>query len=592
MDAADSTPDYEEVRLKRVAEFCSCDQESDEVFEKLIAITSEYFNAPIALISIVDEHKQWFRARIGIPEHSTSRGISFCAHSLFDKNPLEVLDARMDERFKDNPMVNGPPYIRYYAGAPLLTDDGFSLGSLCIIDTSRREPMSKRDMGMLVYFAQLVIMRMTGLRSRTYIDQPTGLFNRLRLEEDIRLVSTTDEEHYLYAVDVISPKFLNDVVKALGYSFSQELMLNVKTRLQAILPKGCVLYKISPTRFGFLLHAIDPIETLCKKILSDLERPVDCKGIPIQMQTGIGVLPLIDSGEKDWLRLVVGAADDARVRNLGWSLYQPKLDAAQKRAFVLLSSLSEAVRSASQLNLVFHPKINLSDFSCESVEALIRWTHPTLGPIGPAEFIPLAEKTALMRPLTFWVLDAVATQAKEWKEQGIKLRVAMNVTVGDLENSNFVDRIEDLIGESDLDPDDLELEFTESMLMSDPVTVITQLERARKLGIEVSVDDFGTGYSNWSYLRQLPVNTVKLDQSLISNLNANEKDKRLVKTLIELAKGLGYRVVAEGVETEKILSLISQWGCTEAQGYLITKPLSAGLLTEWLQKGGFRPESR
>lgn len=591
MDANDPILDYETMRLGRVAELCPQDGQTDDVFEKIIAMRSEYFNVPIALISIVGEHEQWFRARIGIEEKSTRREISFCAHSLLDKEPLEILDARIDERFKDNPMVIGSPHIRYYAGAPLLTEDGFNLGSLCIIDTLPRAPMSNRDKKMLVYFSQLVIMRTMGLRSRNYVDQPTGLFNRLRLEEDIRQVSSSEIQFNLYAVDVISPKFLNDVVKALGYSFSQELMLNVKVRLQRLLPRKCILYKISPTRFGFLLKAEDAIESLCMKILSDLEAPVDCQGIPILMQTGIGVLPILDSKERDWLRLVVGAADDARVRNLGWAVYQPELDAAQRRAFVLLSSLSEAVRSANQLNLVFHPKINLPDFSCESVEALIRWDHPSLGPIGPAEFIPLAEKTALMRSITFWVLDAVATQAKEWRELGIKLRIAMNVTVGDLENSKFVDRIEDLIEESDLDPKAFELEFTESMLMSDPQTVIAQLERARKLGIEVSVDDFGTGYSNWSYLRQLPVNTVKLDQSLISNLNTNEKDKRLVKTLIELAKGLGYRVVAEGVENEKILSLISRWGCTEAQGYLITKPLSAALMTEWLRQGGFRSAS-
>lgn len=591
MDANDPILDYETTRLRRVTELCPCGFQADEVFEKIIAITAEYYNVPIAMISIVGEHEQWFRARVGISDNSTPREISFCAHSLLDKQPLEILDARLDERFKDNPTVTGPPYIRYYAGAPLLTDDGFSLGSLCIIDTLPRAPMNSRDAKMLVYLSQLVIMRAMGLRSRNYIDQPTGLFNRLRLEEDIRQVSSSEIEHNLYAVDVISPKFLNDVVKALGYSFSQDLMLNVKVRLQSLLPTQCILYKISPTRFGFLLNSEYSVEKICTEILSHFDEPVDCQGIPILMQTGIGVLPIIDPKERDWLRLVVGAADDARVRNLGWALYQSELDAAQQRAFLLLSTLSDAVRSSNQLNLVFHPKINLPDFSCESVEALIRWNHPSLGPIGPAEFIPLAEKTALMRSITFWVLDAVAIQAKEWKEQGIKLRIAMNVTVGDLENAKFIDRIVELIGECEFDPKYLELEFTESMLMSDPKTVIAQLQRARKLGIEVSVDDFGTGYSNWSYLRQLPVNTVKLDQSLIRNLNTNEKDKRLVRTLIELAKGLGYRVVAEGVENEKILSLISRWGCSEAQGYLITKPLSATLLTEWLQQGGFRPES-
>ncbi|SFA82978.1 EAL domain, c-di-GMP-specific phosphodiesterase class I (or its enzymatically inactive variant) [Pseudomonas simiae] len=587
MDVNAHFPEYEAERLKRVEALCPQNEQDDEVFEKMISMTSEYFNAPIALISIVDKHRQWFRARIGIEEHTTPRDVSFCAHSLRDRKPLEVLDARDDERFKDNPMVTGPPFIRYYASAPLLTSDGFSLGSLCIIDTSAREPMSKRDAGMLVYFAQLVVMRITSLRSRNFIDQPTGLFNRLRLEEDIRMASSSGIQHDLFAVDVISPKFLNDVVKALGYSFSQKLMLDVKTRLQSLLPKDYLLYKISPTRFGFLLKAGEPVEHLCLDILSNFCEPVDCQGIPIPMQPGIGVLKIADAEERDWLRLVVGAADDARVRNLGWTMYQPELDAAQQRAFVLLSSLPDAVRSGNQLSLVFQPKIRLPSLACESVEALIRWNHPTLGPISPAEFIPLAEKTALMHSITFWVLHAVVSQAKVWRSKGIELRISMNVTVSDLENSKFVNKITEYINDGALLPKNLELEFTESMHMSDPKAVITQLERARGLGIDISVDDFGTGYSNWTYLRQLPVSTVKLDQSLISNLDTNEKDKRLVKTLIELARGLGYRVVAEGVETKSILDLITPWGCSEAQGYLFTPPLKAKPLEEWLEQGGF-----
>ncbi|MFL1502584.1 EAL domain-containing protein [Pseudomonas sp. S191] len=587
MDADAPIPDYETERLRRVADLCPQNDQDDEVFEKMISMTSEYFSAPIALISIVDKHEQWFRARIGIEQRATPRSASFCAHSLRDREPVEILDAQKDDHFKDNPLVTGLPFIRYYASAPLLTSDGFSLGSLCVIDTSPRGPMSKRDAGMLVYFAQLVVMRIVGLRSRNYIDQPTGLFNRLRLEEDIRQASSSGIPQNLYAVDIISPKFLNDVVKALGYSFAQLLMLNVKARLLSLLPKNLLLYKISPTRFGFLLNAREPVEDLCLKILSSFETPVDCQDIPILMQAGIGVLEIADAEEKDWLRLVVGAADDARARNLGWSLYQAELDAAQQRAFALLSSLPDAVRSTEQLSLVFHPKVNLPSLACESVEALIRWNHPTLGPISPAEFIPLAVKTALMQSITFWVLDAVVDQTKDWRTRGIELRVAMNVTVSDLENSKLVEKIIEHMQNGDLYPESIELEFTESMLISDPQMVIKQLERVRGLGIEISVDDFGTGYSNWTYLRQLPIHTVKLDQSLISNINTNEKDKQLVKTLIELSRGLGYRVVAEGVETDNILDLITSWGCTEAQGYLITKPLQASLLEKWLEQGGF-----
>jgi EAL domain-containing protein (putative c-di-GMP-specific phosphodiesterase class I) len=184
-----------------------------------------------------------------------------------------------------------------------------------------------------------------------------------------------------------------------------------------------------------------------------------------------------------------------------------------------------------------------------------------------------------------WVLNAIIQQAVIWKAQGVRLRIAMNITVSDLESAEFVDAMIHEIQQHGLDPAGFELEFTESMLMTNPEEVIRQLERVRKFGVEVAVDDFGTGYSNWAYLKELPANTVKLDQSLISGLGSNQNDKQLVKTLIGLAKGLGYRVVAEGVENQEILDLLIQWGCSEAQGYLIAKPMSAEALEAWIAQG-------
>ena len=578
-------PPNEIERLKEVAKFCPTDSDSDDVFEKIVEMASAYYNAPIALISIVDKHRQWFRARVGITETQTPREVSFCAYSTLDNALLEVSDATLDARFKDNPLVTGPPHIRYYAGAPLITEDGFTLGSLCIIDTVPRPPMSERDSAMLNDFAELVMMRIQGMRSRNFVDQPTGLFNRLRLEEDIRQALKLENACHVYAVDIISPKFLNDIVKALGYSFAGDLVLAIKSRLQNLLPAQCLLYKISPTRFGFILEENQTTEHICESILKDFKKPVECHGIPILMQVGIGVLPLHHSGQQDWLRLLVSAADEARDRKLGWSLYEPQFDAAQQRAFMLLSSLPEAVSCDKQFSLVYQPKIKLPSGSCDSVEALLRWNHPLLGPISPAEFIPLAEKTALIPSVGLWVLNAIIRQAAAWKAQGVRLRIAMNITVSDLESSEFVDAMIDELHRHDLDPADFELEFTESMLMTNPEEVIRQLQRVRQIGIEVAVDDFGTGYSNWAYLKELPATTVKLDQSLISGLGSNQNDKQLVKTLIGLAKGLGYRVVAEGVENQEILDLLIQWGCSEAQGYLIAKPMTATDLETWISPG-------
>ncbi|GFM63284.1 sensor domain-containing phosphodiesterase [Pseudomonas cichorii] len=577
-------PLNETQRLLRITELCVLENTVDDVFEEIVAMTAEFFQAPIVLISIVDEHRQWFRARVGLQAQETPRDVSFCAYAILSDCSLEVVDATLDERFKDNGLVTGEPGIRYYAGAPLITDDGLGLGTLCVIDTVPREAMSEREALMLKRLAGLVMKRIVDLRRSCFVDQTTGLYNRLRLEEDILLTLKAGKEMRLVAVDMITPEFLNNIVKALGYSFAQDLVVAMRNRLQAMLPSSCPLYKISPTRFGFQLPGDMPDESIYCAILEDLQSPVICHGIPVQMQVGLGIVPLLvgQAMEQDWVRLVISAADDARARQVGWALYEPHMDATQQRSFQLLGSLTSAVHAHDQLRLVYQPRIDLASGECTSVEALLRWVHPTLGPIGPAEFIPLAEKTALMRSLSLWVLQTAVEQAASWQRKGFDIRVAINVTPDDLTGPVFTDRVIWLLKKHDISPEHFELEFTESALMQNPSEVRSQLERLRELGMHIAIDDFGTGYSNWNYLRQLPATTVKIDQSLMRNLNVEEADQRLVKALIGLAKKLGYCVVAEGIETETIRKLVKQWGCDEGQGYLIARPMEADALLSWL----------
>ncbi|MCK9717679.1 GGDEF and EAL domain-containing protein [Pseudomonas syringae pv. syringae] len=559
MNASAPIPLNETQRLLRIRELCVLEDTSDDVFDEIVAMTAAFFETPIALISIVDEHRQWFRARVGLNARETPRNVSFCAYTILSETLFEIPDATLDERFVNNSLVTGHPDIRYYAGAPLITDDGIALGSLCVIDTKPREPMSEYQTQMLKRFASLVMKRIVGLRLSCFIDQPTGLYNRSRLQEDIHQAVASSVDYQLVVVDMITSAFLNDIVKALGYSFSQDLVTGIKSRLERLLPPTCSLYKVSPTRFGFLLAGDRTPEHLFRTILKDFETPVECRGIPVQMQVGLGVVTLNRNPveEQDWMRMVISAAK-------------------------LLSSLTGAVHADDQLRLVYQPRIDLDSGLCTSVEALLRWNHPTLGAIGPAEFVPLAEKTALMRPLSLWVLTSAIEQAARWQQQGFDFRIAINVTPEDLTGPAFTDRMIRLLGKHKIDPTRFELEFTEGALMHNPAEVRHQLERMRQEGMDVAIDDFGTGYSNWNYLRQLPATTVKLDQSLIRNLASDKTDQRLVKALIGLAKKLGYCVVAEGIETDEIRRLVKQWGCDEGQGYLIAKPMEAEALLNWL----------
>jgi len=578
-------PLNEASRLSRISHMGLLDSAADDVLDHIVEMVAHYFEAPVALVSIISEHRQWFRAGTGLDERETPREISFCAYSILSHDIFQVPDALHDKRFKENPMVAGEPYIRFYAGVPLVTADGLALGTLCIIDSKPRAPLEGRDMSMLEMYGQLVMKRLNNLRNSNYVDQPTGLFNRLRLEEDI--MALADRDNYaLVALDMVDPLFLDSIVRALGYSFSQELVKCMIDSCREQLPPDTALYKVSPTRIALLTRHAAPeqAEQLFRKLIKHFQRPLVCRNIPIQMDVGIGVLPLGlgKHDERDWIRLVVSAADEARGKATGWRWYEPHLDFAQQRAFLLLASLADAVRSPDQLSLAFQPRLEVSTGRVVTVEALLRWQHPVLGPISPAEFIPLAEKTALIRSLSLWVLRHAVQQARTWQQQGYAFKVAMNVSAIDLANSQFSDALFEQLAISGLDPGRFELEFTESALCANPEITRQQLERLRALNIDIAIDDFGTGYSNWTYLRQLPATTVKLDKSLVENLDANEKDRRLVEAIVDLARRLGYRVVAEGAETKDVYEILCQLGCHEVQGYLIARPMPPGALEHWM----------
>ncbi|MFY1663747.1 EAL domain-containing protein [Pseudomonas sp. Pseu.R1] len=578
-------PLNEASRLSRITHMGLLNSTSDDVLDHIVDMVAHYFEVPIALVSIVSEHRQWFRAGTGLDEKETPREISFCAYSILSPDVLQVPDARLDPRFMDNPLVVGEPHIRFYAGVPLVTADGLALGTLCVIDNETRAPLGDRDIAMLEMYGQLVMKRLNNLRNASYVDQPTGLFNRLRLEEDI-LALANRADYALVALDMVNPVFLDSIIKALGYNFAQELVRCMVDACREQLPADTALYKVSPTRIALLTHHAGPeqAEMLFRRLIKHFQRPLVCRNIPIQMELGIGVLPLglERSDEKDWIRLVVGAADEARGKAPGWRWYEPHLDFAQQRAFLLLASLADAVRSPDQLSLVFQPRLEVSTGRIVTVEALLRWQHPVLGPISPAEFIPLAEKTALIRTLSLWVLRQAVEQARTWQRQGYAFKVAMNVSAIDLANSHFSDALFEQLDISGLDPGRFELEFTESALCDNPDLTRQQLERLRALNIDIAIDDFGTGYSNWTYLRQLPATTVKLDKSLVENLDANEKDRRLVEAIVDLARRLGYRVVAEGAETEDVYEILCQLGCHEVQGYLIARPMTVSALEHWV----------
>jgi EAL domain-containing protein (putative c-di-GMP-specific phosphodiesterase class I) len=368
----------------------------------------------------------------------------------------------------------------------------------------------------------------------------------------------------------------------------------VKNLLRSLLPASWELYKISALRFACAVpgNQLEQAQAVFATLLEAFSKPIHCQELPVLPQVGIGVLRLEPGAvPDDWMRLIVCAADEARSSGQGWAYYDEQMDAAQQRSNRLLNDLADAVRADDQLRLVFQPRVDLNTGACLSVEALLRWAHPTLGEISPAEFIPLAEKTPLIHAVSFWVISQAIHQIDAWRREGADLKVAINVSAADLNNDHLTDEIVRLLARNELDGSCLEVEFTESALVGDFSVVITQIERLQAMGVEIAIDDFGSGYSNWSYLRDIPANTVKLDRSFMEDLQPGKKEWNIVRALISLARELGQRVVAEGIETEHTLKIIREWGCQEAQGFYISRPLEAGDLLAWLSRCTFATSS-
>jgi EAL domain-containing protein (putative c-di-GMP-specific phosphodiesterase class I)/GGDEF domain-containing protein len=413
-------------------------------------------------------------------------------------------------------------------------------------------------------------------------DHVTFLPNRLAFLDRARelgagvplvLVTLADARHY------------NEILRALGHQFADDFVRRGMAELVAILPEGLALFHVSVLSFALTPGTLDEAERLAAAIVSRFSRPLDCSGLPVITKAGVGIAEFEPGrhGAAETLRAALSAAQHSRSLSRGWAHYDRRSDEAHQRAFGLLQDLRGALEGEGQLSLVFQPRVAMDTLRCGAAEVLLRWTHPQLGPVSPAEFIPLAEATALMGPLTHWVLDAALRQEAEWRRAGRKLRLSVNVSQNNLRETDFVERLAATMKRYGSDPAALEVELTEGALALGDARAIDSLAALRDSGITLAIDDFGTGYSNMQYLTRLPAQVLKLDRSFVQPLGRDERQTRLARSIVSLAHGLGYSVVAEGIETEQARELLAGWGCEEGQGYLFSRPLPPKVFTEWLE---------
>jgi EAL domain-containing protein (putative c-di-GMP-specific phosphodiesterase class I) len=260
----------------------------------------------------------------------------------------------------------------------------------------------------------------------------------------------------------------------------------------------------------------------------------------------------------------------------GLKFFQPAMNARAVERQTMEEDLRDALRE-QEFALHYQPKINLKTGAIFGAEALLRWTHPTRGPISPARFIPAAEDSGLILPIGEWVLREACRQAKAWADRGLPaITVAVNVSALQFQSENFMDGLSAILKETGLDPKALELEVTESLLMKRPEFAAAILKSLRDRGIHVAIDDFGTGYSSLSYLHQLPLDSLKVDQSFVRQISATPGETSIVRAIISMGKSLKLKVIAEGVETVEELEFLQALGCDEAQGYFFSRPVPSG----------------
>jgi len=551
-----------------------------------VAMVADYFQVPTSLVSIIERDYQVFKARVGMEPERTSREMSFCVHGLDQDALLEICDPVADPRFSCNPLVTGAPFIRYYAGAPLVIKSGRNLGRLCVIDSQAHSPMNEQGRTLLHNAAKVVVARLESIHRSYYLDPMTGLPNRQRFEADILQIDALDDRVAIL-IEPLSANGMDSLAKALGSAFFTNFMLAAKELLITLLPNGARLYRSGTLGFVALLG--QPTALTLPKLITSLVRafelPLYSADVPVFCDVGICVLKLEREAvmTTDILRLMSSITDAARRSEHRWLDYDPAIDSSLRRSTALLNDIEAALAATDQFRLVYQPRVDLASNRCVAVEALLRWSHPTLGQISPAEFIPLAETTASIRHITRWVTRRVCEQLSHWHAQGVEMTVSLNVSALDLTDGQLFDQLIEALHTFRVAPRFIELEFTESVLVTDFQAVGAQLQRFRDLGVAIGIDDFGSGYSNWAYLRQIPATSVKLDRSLLANLQPGNSEWHIIRGLISLVRDLRLTVVAEGVETELHYHLLRGWGCQQGQGYYIARPLSPSDLLAWLE---------
>lgn len=576
----------QQMRVETLRELNILDTPPDEKLDRVTRLAARIFRAPIAAISFSDERRQWVKSSVGFQEIEFRQSDVPCYEVVRKGHPLVVQNLEADANFSEKWLATKG--LRFYAGVPLTTHDGVVVGALCVLDIVERRA-SDEEMAALHDLAAMAMEHIERKESSDSREVVSGLPNRMQLLDDLATVrlKKDDGEKVAIVIDLADPAEMNKLLGVLGTVYLDDVIRAGKLAIRDVVGRECRLYMVKTMSFLALMDANgrDSWLPVVKRLQTRLKAPILCGGIPVTVKAAIGVSPfsVASTVPRDVIRTAMSAACKARESELEYAVYDSGSDGLNRRRFALLSDVPSGLEQAGQFTLAFQPRVQVRSGVCASAEALLRWNHPLFGAVSPAEFIPLVEETALARPITRWVIAQALGQLAAWRDEGLDIRLSINISARNLEEEDFVENLRSNLKESGVPPSLFELEFTESALIRNRARVLAQLEQIRTMGIELAIDDFGSGYSTFSYLHKLPATVVKLDRSFMNSLEES-KDQTLVRSMVNISHEMGYRVVAEGVETSEQYRFLEECGCDEVQGYLFSRPLSAAQFAHWLRE--------
>ncbi len=438
------------------------------------------------------------------------------------------------------------------------------------------------------------VSRMTELAHR---DQLTGLPTKVLFADRLdQAIASGSRAGTPVAVLVLNLDHFGHVNETLGHPIGDMLLREVAARLRSVVRRANdSVARIGGDEFAILMAGsrVSDAQRVAEAVTRALEVRMTLDGHVVDVRASIGVAVCPDHGHDPGklLQRAEIAMRAAKHDHIGIVMWDDRYDENGEKRLALMSDLKKAVDN-DELALIYQPRVALGECGEHFVEALVRWQHPTRGLVPPSDFVPLAEQTGYIRIITQWVLNQAITQCAEWRSRGLPMNVSVNISSCDLVNSELPARLEQMLEKEGCSAGWLTLEVTEHAMVGEPGHALKNLERLHELGCKLALDDFGTSYSTLAYLRRLPLDELKIDKSFTMGMAADASDSLIVRSTIELAHKLGLAVIATGVEDEATLTQLRELGCDAVQGFLVSRPLPAEDVPNWVKESSWTRPAR